>query len=128
MTRHLAGNERRHATRLHGAEAHGITTVRIRPGHRGIVIDVSVLGALLETNHQLMPGTVVQVHMEREAHRATIRARVLRCLVSSIRASCVKYRGAVVFDRHLQWFETAATLPRGEAATRTPADAGEGRH
>ena len=121
MTHHVKETERRHAIRLHGEEAHRISTVRIRPGHRGIVIDVSVLGALLETNHQLTPGTVVQVHLERDAHRAHLRARVLRCLVSSVRASCMKYRGAVVFERHLHWFEETASLPGGEHATHAPA-------
>ena len=121
-------HERRSALRFHG-ESHGIAFVRIRPGHRGSVVDISTLGALLETNHQMLPGAIVQLHMERDTHHVTIGGRVLRCLVSSVKAAHIKYQGAVLFDRHLAWFPTGiesgaverecgADLPAREDATR----------
>jgi hypothetical protein len=37
-----------------------------------------------------------------------VRGRVLRCAVCRLGASSVCYRGAIVFDRHLPWFEDDA--------------------
>ena len=95
--------ERRQNRRL-TADAHGITSIRIRPGHAARIVDASAAGALIETKHRLLPGAPVELHMETRAQQCRVRARVVRCAVVQVRASTVFYRGAVAFERHLPWF------------------------
>ncbi len=102
MTEELV--DRRRARRRRSVEEHGIVAARVRPGHEVSMIDVSAGGALVETDHRLFPGTSVELHLEAENRRATVRGSVLRCAVVRLRSSSVCYRGAVGFDRHLPWF------------------------
>lgn len=124
-------SERRETQRVLDASEHGIRSVRIRPGHAAAVIDVSATGALIETNHRLLPGTVVELTVETNQHRARIRGRVVRCAVVQVRAATVFYRGGIAFDSHLPWFvrEEGYPIPAGEQSdgpfgrapvTRTP--------
>ena len=96
--------DRRSTSRRHSIEEHGIASARIRPGKRVTVIDVSMGGALVETHHRLLPGTSVELHLQDDHRRATVRGRVLRCYVARIRSTSVCYRGAILFDRYLPWF------------------------
>jgi hypothetical protein len=117
--------ERRWSARI---DRHAIRTVRIRPGDVAVVVNISASGVLLETRRRLFPGSVVEVQMQTDSDRTTIRGRVLRCAVSDLRAAGVAYRGAIVFDRHLPWFveETSSSTheqrsgrPERAPATRT---------
>ena len=105
-------SERRQTRRHLDADEHGIVSTRVRPGHRAKLIDVSAGGALIETNHRLLPGTSVELHLETGTHRTNVRGRVLRCAIVLIRPSGVCYRGAIGFDRHLPWL-----LDDGRGAT-----------
>jgi hypothetical protein len=96
--------DRRRARRSHARE-HGIVAARVRPGHEVAVIDVCADGALVESGHRLFPGTVVDLHLQTNSGRASVRGRVLRCTVCRLRSSSVHYRGAIGFDRHLPWLE-----------------------
>ena len=131
MTKHAGQNdgERRQSRRLSDAAEHGIRSVRIRPGHDAAVVDVSSTGALVETSHRLMPGRVVELNLETDRDRASVRGRVVRCSVVQVRAATVFYRGGIAFDRHLPWFvpaegyplpaaEQSDSLGRRDAATR----------
>ena len=77
---------------------------RVRPGHDVSVIDVSAGGALIETDHRLLPGTSVELYLHTTTHCATVRGRVLRCAIVGLQSNSVCYRGAIGFDRHLPWF------------------------
>ena len=109
----------RRDTRRSGADAHGVTVARIRPGHIATVIDASVAGALLETSHRLLPGVQVDLYLEGRAHHARVRARVVRCFVTHVSEAALFYRGAVTFDRHVPWlavsegYAVPGTEPRG---------------
>jgi hypothetical protein len=105
--------DRRGARRLDAFEDHRIVSACVRPGHRARLIDVSSGGALIETNHRLLPGTSVELQVENGANRASVRGRVLRCAVVRVRPTWVCYRGAIAFDRDLPWFVDE----RGEAST-----------
>jgi hypothetical protein len=105
--------DRRGARRLDAFEEHRIVSACVRPGHRARLIDVSSRGALIETNHRLLPGTDVELDVENATDRARIRGRVLRCAVVRVRPTWVCYRGAIAFDRHLPWFVDE----RGEVIT-----------
>ena len=97
-------DDRRRTPRRSRLEDHGIVSARVRPGREASVVDVSAGGALVETQHRLLPGTAVELHLETPHQRATVRGRVLRCAVARLRSSSVCYRGAISFDRHLPWF------------------------
>jgi hypothetical protein len=115
------GRDRRCAARI---DRHRVRA-RIRPGDAAVVINISAAGVLLETRRRLLPGAAVEVQLEKDIDRTTIRGRVLRCAVSDLRAAGVAYRGAILFDRHLPWFveETAASTPeqRSGRPERAPA-------
>jgi hypothetical protein len=96
--------DRRRSTRHRSTEEHGIISTRVRPGYRAMLINISAGGALLDTTHRLLPGTTVELHVERSTYRASVRGRVLRCGVVRVRPSSVCYRGAICFDRFLPWF------------------------
>jgi hypothetical protein len=98
------GPERRTARRLADAGEHRIIATRVRPGHRAQIIDVSAGGALIETAYRLLPGASVELQVETDTRHTSIRGRVLRSAVASVRPSVVSYRGAIRFDRHLPWF------------------------
>jgi hypothetical protein len=121
--------DRRQTRRLLHSDEHGIVSTRVRPGHRAKLIDVSADGALIETNHRLLPGTCVEVHIETRSHRTNVRGRVLRCAIVLVRPSWVCYRGAIGFERHLPWLldedrgamafaSTRSALPDRAVATR----------
>jgi PilZ domain-containing protein len=96
--------ERRRTTRRRHLEDHGIREARVRSGSDAAVIDVSAGGALIETPRRLLPGAAIELQLISEAGRVAVRGRVLRCAVWRIRPGSIWYRGAVAFDRHLQWF------------------------
>jgi hypothetical protein len=102
---------RRQAARWARFDDHRIVAIRIRPGHAASVVDVSASGALLETAHRLLPGAAVDLHIETDRDRASLRGRVVRCAVAAVRAASLSYRGAVVFDRHLPWLAALAEIP-----------------
>ena len=102
MTEELV--DRRRTRRRRCLEEHGIVAARVRPGHEVSMIDVSAGGALVETDHRLLPGTSVELYLTGENRRAIVRGSVLRCAIVRLHPSSVCYRGAVGFERHLQWF------------------------
>lgn len=95
--------ERRRGSRRCRFEEHGILAARVRPGHRAAIVDVSAGGILIETACRLLPGSAVELHMEIPTGHTTIRGRVLRCAVSGVRPSSIRYRGAIGFDRQMPW-------------------------
>jgi hypothetical protein len=96
--------DRRGARRLDAFDQHRIVSACVRPGHRVRLIDVSSGGALIETNHRLLPGASVELQVETGTARTSVRGQVLRCAVVRLRPTWVCYRGAIAFDRHLPWF------------------------
>ena len=96
--------DRRGSRRLDALEEHRIVSASVRPGERARVIDVSAGGALIETSQRLLPGTPVELQLERRTERASVRGQVLRCAVVRLRPTWVCYRGAIAFDRDLPWF------------------------
>jgi len=96
--------ERRKMARRHHVEEHGIVQVRVRPGQDVALVNVSASGALVESAHQLRPGSLIEVHLMTAERRLAVRGRVLRCSVSRLWAACLWYRGAIGFEHHLPWF------------------------
>jgi PilZ domain-containing protein len=83
---------------------------RVRPGHRLIVIDMSPRGVLVEAGRPLRPGSQVDVHLETEARRGTVAARVVRCAVAAIDTQRgVTYRAALSFNESCDWVREELT-------------------
>jgi hypothetical protein len=99
----MTGPERRFVRRRQSVEQHGIVSALVRPGITASVVDVSAAGVLIETHHRLLPGSSIEIHFEQKKRWPAVRGRVLRCAVAHIEPHLVRYRGAVLFDRHLPW-------------------------
>lgn len=99
-----APGERRLGSRHEVLEGHGIQSMQVRPGHQAMLINISAGGALIETGHRLLPGSNVDLVLERGQCRASVRGRVLRCTVVRLQSASICYRGAIGFDRSLPWF------------------------
>lgn len=86
---------------------------RMRPGYRLSVIDVNSRGVLVEAGRPLRPGSHVDVHLETDARRGSVPARVLRCTVAAIDStSGVIYRAALCFSESCEWLREPPT-PEG---------------
>ena len=110
--------ERRGMRRFENIEEHGIVGTRVRPGHLARLVDVCAGGALIETMYRLLPGAMVELHMETDTRHARVRGQVLRCTVVGVRPTDVCYRGAIRFDRHLPWFVDESGNPIGSPDSR----------
>jgi hypothetical protein len=95
--------ERRRARRFHHADDHGILFARVRPGLDAWVVNASAAGALLETPHRLLPGSIVELAVQTVDRRASTRGLIVRCWVARVQAAAIWYRGAVDFERQIPW-------------------------
>jgi hypothetical protein len=97
------------------------TSVRVRPGHDGTLVDLSPLGALIELRQPMAPGTHVDVQLCQADRSVVLRSLVLRCSVRAIAAlDGVTYRAALLFDtRRGEDFWRAASAQDGY---RVPAE------
>jgi hypothetical protein len=113
---------RRQTRRRRHIDEHGIVSARVQPGQRARLIDVSAGGALIETSHRLLPGASVELHVETNSRRTSVRGRVLRCAVVRVRPTWVCYEGAIGFDHHLPWFvdEAGYLVPSVDARSAPP--------
>ena len=112
-------NERRLAPRRQTLEEHGIVLARVRPGRDVALVDVSAGGALVESAHRLLPGSLVELYLASVGRCASIRGRVLRCAVARLKATGVWYHGAIGFDRDLSWFSDHGGVGYGVPTTET---------
>ena len=104
--------ERRQAVRRTPARDEPIARVRLRAGRELLLVDVSDAGALVEGQVRLLPGTHVDVHVVTRDGRVLVRSRVSRCVVVSLKADVVCYRGALVFDRPIDTAAAGEVMPR----------------
>jgi hypothetical protein len=106
MDGHLNRHERRREARV---TASGIRA-RVRTGHVLAIVDVSAGGALVEAGYQLRPGSRIDVHLETDYERRTVRASVTRCTVAAIGSPTgITYRAALHFTERCEWVREAAT-------------------
>jgi hypothetical protein len=82
---------------------------RIRPGHVASIVDVSAGGALIETARRLLPGSTIELQLDREHDHVAVRGTIARCAVSRLHPAIVWYRGAIVFDSVLPGFPSASS-------------------
>ncbi len=115
--------DRRRSRRRAAGDDHGIVSAHVRPGRRVAVVDVSAGGALVDSPFRLLPGTAVELQLETDTRRASMRGCVVRCSVIRVRSAAVCYRGAIAFDHHLAWFaeEAERETAMGRSCTRDAA-------
>lgn len=95
--------DRRQASRFI-VGAHGGMRGTLRPGCAATIVDVSAGGTLVETSRPLRPGAAVHLRIRTGSRAIAVNARVLRCAVWSIDPlDGVRYRGALGFDRPVDW-------------------------
>ncbi len=102
-------DDRRAAGRLGGESGLDGVTARIRPGHQVRVLNLSHGGALVEGSRRLLPGTTVDVHLEREEESHACRARVVHCAVSALHQHGVAYRAGLAFESGPRWCSLTGT-------------------
>jgi hypothetical protein len=90
--------ERRREIRCTAA-ALQVAQATLRPGQHVQVIDLSPMGALVETDRPLRPGSLVHVRIVTEACTVSLPALIVHCSVWAIHAEeGVTYRGGLRFD------------------------------
>ena len=94
------GSERRVHRRLSPQELDWLREARLKYGPAVRVIDVSAGGALVETQVQLRPNSVVVLHLICADVDMVVPSRVLRCHVSALQSG-PWYRSACAFTRSL---------------------------
>jgi hypothetical protein len=116
--------ERRLTRRSQSVSEHGIASALVRPGINASVVDVSAGGTLIETHHRLLPGSSIEIYFGQDKRLPAVRGRVLRCSVAHLEAGLIRYRGAVLFDRHLPWLsvETGFGVFSSQPGTAVEAD------
>lgn len=91
--------ERRSGHRLAARTTRWPETAILRPGQEVTVVNLSHGGVLLESSTRMAPGARAELQLL-GIHRRMVRGRIDRCHVA--RLEPLRYRGAVVFDEHLE--------------------------
>jgi hypothetical protein len=82
----------------------GAARATLRPGCVVSLIDVSGGGALVEGPKPLRPGARVHLQVTTASRTFAIEAQVMRCAVWILDPfDGVRYRGALRFDRRIEW-------------------------
>lgn len=95
--------DRRHTPRF-AAAAHGGVRATLRPGCGVRLVDISAGGTLVEAPRPLRPGASVHLQVTTAGRAFAVTALVVRCMVWAIDPlEGVRYRGALRFDRSVDW-------------------------
>ena len=82
---------------------------RVNPGHEVQLINVSAVGACVESTFALLPGRPLQLHVQTRGRRLVIEARVAWCAVTAVTPSRgVRFAAGLAFAR---WIDLATDLP-----------------
>ena len=103
--------ERRRAPRRVPEAGEAAARLRLRTGRELAVVDIAAVGALVETDGRLLPGTWVEVHVMTVDGRELVRSRVVHAYVSDLSADRIVYRGALAFDRFVAVAMSPPDLP-----------------
>ena len=71
--------ERRASPRTTALGDTGMDRARLRPGRSARIVDLSSVGALIETDWRLLPGMRVELHVGEPVVLFRVPARILRC-------------------------------------------------
>jgi PilZ domain len=100
--------DRRAAKRWTVQELPWPVACRIIPGRDALIVDLSAVGMLIESDEPLPPGRMVVVHLIRPSRRVSLAGTVVRSFVSTLdRPAGPSFRAALSFAR---WFEPLREL------------------
>lgn len=105
------GVDRRRVPRRIPATDEPLSHIRLRAGRELLVVDLSDAGLLAEGNMRLLPGTHVEVHLITKEGRVLVRSRVVRAYVCHVSGDSIRYRGALLFDRHVDTANAGYAVP-----------------
>ncbi len=95
--------ERRRWPRISTIDCRDLAKGRIRPGRVAQILDLSSGGALIETDWQLMPGTLVDLQLGSPVTLHRVAGRILRCQVAVVHRERIRYRGALKFEQRISF-------------------------
>lgn len=109
----LSLEERRQQVRRAPLPADGIVSARVRAGSVAEVINVSPCGALVETPHRLLPGTLLDLRIDGVHRHSAVRAHVVHCAAFAIVDGRMRFRGGVLFERPVSWLHVGGDRRSG---------------
>lgn len=110
--------ERRREIRCTAA-ALQVVQATLRPGRSVQIIDLSPMGALVETDRPLRPGSLVHVRIVTNACAVSLSALIVHCSVWAIHAEeGVTYRGGLRFDERCARLSDADPIASRHSAAR----------
>jgi hypothetical protein len=84
----------------------------VLPGRTARILDLGRGGALIETEHRLLPGTSIELQLGEAPTGCRIRGRILRCYVAALdRHQGIRYQGAVAFEQQVPFEVNGVTRP-----------------
>ena len=120
-----AALEARLDTRYPASAVPSIVGVRLSPGDAVELVNISKSGVLVEGRTRFVPGTRVTVIFEGGFTPPSIKAKVIRCQVSSIVGGALHYHSGIQFTKRLDVLDTGTSAPPPRApapasATQAP--------
>ncbi len=113
----VAESNRRVDPRYPAAAIPAITAMRLSPGEAVSLVNISASGVLVEGKTRFVPGTRVTVHFEGTIKPNQIKARVVRCQVSSIGGGgSLQYQSAIAFEGRMDLPVEESALPAAAVA------------
>ena len=102
------GIDARLDTRYPASAVPSIVCVRLSPGDAVELVNISKSGVLVEGRTRFVPGTRVAVIFEGGFTPPSIKAKVIRCQVSSIVGGALRYHSGIQFERRLDVLDAQA--------------------
>lgn len=97
--------ERRASPRVSPGMASGMERARLRPGRSARIVNLSSVGAFIETDWRLLPGLHVEVQLGDPVPVCKVRARILRCHVALLGREQIRYRAGLAFEERIPFGE-----------------------
>ena len=102
------GIDARLDTRYPASAVPSIVCVRLSPGDAVELVNISKSGVLVEGRTRFVAGTRVSVIFEGGFTPPSIKAKVIRCQVSSIVGGALHYHSGIQFERRLDVLDAQA--------------------
>ena len=102
------GIDARLDTRYPASAVPSIVGVRLSPGDAVELVNISKSGVLVDGRTRFVPGTRVAVIFEGGFTPPSIKAKVIRCQVSSIVGGALHYHSGIQFERRLDVLDAQA--------------------
>jgi hypothetical protein len=119
----VAESNRRVDPRYPSAAIPAITGMRLSPGEAVSLVNISSSGVLVEGKTRFVPGTRVTVHFEGTIKPNQIKARVIRCQVSSIGSGgSLQYQSAIAFEGRMDLPVEDSALPTAAVSALAPVE------